>query len=161
MIANSQLLRELAASVRIGEAVMSTRPSFFQFRIPSEPAEARQAIDTLLARLDNYGFDERQMFGVRQAVEEACANAIKHGNGDDRTKSIRFEYYLTTTLIRIAVEDEGDGFNPNQVADPRTSDQMSLPSGRGLLLMRSYMTNVEFNSMGNKVVMELHRADQP
>jgi serine/threonine-protein kinase RsbW len=62
---------------------------------------------------------------------------------------------LEEAIVEIA--DEGSGFNPEQVPDPTDPENLECPSGRGIMLMRSYMNRVEYNAAGNKVVMEKHR----
>ena len=55
--------------------------------------------------------------------------------------------------IQIQITDEGDGFDPNAVPDPTDEENLEIPSGRGLMLMRCYMTSVKFNRKGNCVTM--------
>jgi serine/threonine-protein kinase RsbW len=122
--------------------------------IPSDTAKARQLLDELLAKLSENGWGEDQTFGVHLAVEEALMNAIKHGNQRDPDKQVSVEYGLNEKVLRISVEDEGDGFDPRDVPDPTLDENLELPSGRGLMLMRTFMTVVEYNSKGNRVAME-------
>ena len=53
----------------------------------------------------------------------------------------------------VAVEDEGQGFDPSAVPDPTADENLELPHGRGLVLMRAYMDEVSFNAKGNRVTM--------
>ena len=53
---------------------------------------------------------------------------------------------------------EGHGFDPEAVPDPTAPENLELPCGRGLMLMRSFMSRVEFNGRGNQVTMEKERA---
>ena len=66
---------------------------------------------------------------------------------------------LGAELIWVEVIDEGSGFNPNDVPDPTCDENLEKPCGRGILLMRNYMTHVEYNAQGNRVTMEKHRSD--
>ena len=63
----------------------------------------------------------------------------------------------SSELLRIEIEDEGAGFNPLDVPDPTAEENLELPSGRGLMLMKNFMSNVEYNSLGNRVTMEKKR----
>lgn len=123
-------------------------------RIPSDTSEARTLLDELLSRLDQNGWPEEDKFGIHLAVEEALMNAIKHGNQRDPQKFVDVQYYLSPELLRVAVTDEGEGFNPNEVPDPTLDENLELPSGRGLMLMRTFMSMVEYNDRGNGVRME-------
>lgn len=121
--------------------------------IPSDTEEARKVLDEMLAKLAENGWGEEDTFGVHLAVEEALMNAIKHGNQLDPSKSVIVEYRLNETDLEIVVEDEGDGFDPDDVPDPTLEENLELPSGRGLMLMRTFMGLVEHNEKGNRVSM--------
>ena len=97
------------------------------------------------------------MFGIHLAVEEAVVNAIKHGNQDNPEKFVDVVLRLSTEKFYIKVTDQGKGFNPMEVPDPTDDDNIDLPSGRGLMLMRSFMTMVEYNGVGNSVEMAKDR----
>lgn len=129
--------------------------------IPSDTGEARQILDELLAKLSENGWGEEHTFGIHLAVEEALMNAIKHGNQRDPEKSVYVFYGVTPENLRIVVEDEGDGFNPDDVPDPTLEENLELPSGRGLMLMKTFMTVVEYNDKGNRVEMEKGINDMP
>ena len=123
-------------------------------RIPSEATAGKEVIDELLVHLTEQSWDENDVFGVHLAVEEAVVNAIKHGNQNDRSKTVHVAYSASPKSLRIEITDEGDGFNPGDVPDPTDDDHLEMPSGRGLMLMRSFMSSVIFNDRGNSVVME-------
>ena len=90
---------------------------------------------------------------VHLALEEAFLNAAQHGNKLDPTKKVKIDYALTAEEIEISITDQGGGFNPNSVPDPRSDENLYKPDGRGLLLIQSYMDTVEFNESGNRVRM--------
>ena len=94
-----------------------------------------------------YGFEE---FAVRKAVKEALANAFRHGNGRAPDKCIRVEYKMDETEFQVSITDEGIGFD-HKAAQLGRPDQTS--TGHGLGLMRHYMTDVHFNSLGNRVFL--------
>jgi serine/threonine-protein kinase RsbW len=99
------------------------------------------------------GYGDKDIFVVRLAVEEALINAIKHGHNYDRRKRASFRYEVTGERVVLEVEDEGCGFDPDQVPDPLLDENLEKPSGRGLFLMRAYMTSVRYNDRGNHVTM--------
>jgi serine/threonine-protein kinase RsbW len=105
------------------------------------------------------GFDEDEVFGIHLALEEAFANALKHGNEADEHRSVSIEYFVTPAKVDITIADEGSGFTPEAVPDPRTEENLYKPGGRGLLLMRSHMDVVEHNDKGNCVHMIKYRAN--
>ena len=112
-------------------------------RIPSDTDVARELLEELLGQLNERGWPEEDKFGVHLSVEESLMNAIKHGNQRDPEKAVLVECRLSDTLLFVTVEDEGDGFDPNDVPDPTLDENLELPSGRGLMLMRTFMSLVE------------------
>ncbi|MGI9014573.1 MAG: ATP-binding protein [Phycisphaerales bacterium] len=125
--------------------------------VPNERSCADAIVDDIINRLENHGFDPTSIFAIRLAVEEALANAMQHGNRCDPKKSIRVGYHITPEDALIEIEDDGPGFNPHTVPDPTEEANIEIPSGRGLMLMRAYMTDVEYNACGNSVAMRYVR----
>ena len=109
--------------------------------------------ERLLEEVRAKNFDPDQIFAIHLALEEALINAFKHGNKFDPTKNVDIDYVITDDKCDIAVADQGDGFSPDSLPDPRAEENLYKPSGRGVLLMRSYMDVVEFNEHGNRVHM--------
>ena len=121
--------------------------------IPSDPAEARCVQDLVEQMLLDRAVHDRDIFGIKLALEEALVNAIKHGNQMDRAKQVRISYRLHADRFEVTVSDEGPGFDPSDVPDPTAVENLERPCGRGLMLMRHYMTEVAYNDRGNGVVM--------
>ncbi len=125
--------------------------------IASDTKAARQMLDELLSQLEAQHWPQHDIFAVHLATEEALVNAIYHGNGCDARKNVHIVCRLSGDRLRIEISDEGVGFDPATLPDPTTSDQIHVPCGRGVMLMRSFMSRVQFNSRGNAVVMEKDR----
>jgi serine/threonine-protein kinase RsbW len=121
--------------------------------IPSDPAEAQRVQAEIEHALKTQHFSEHDIFGIKLALEEALVNAIKHGNQMDRSKKVRIEYRVHKDRFDILITDEGLGFDPCDVPDPTAVENLERPCGRGLMLMRHYMTEVTYNSRGNSVCM--------
>jgi serine/threonine-protein kinase RsbW len=128
--------------------------------IPSDSAAGRRVLDELLAHLEAEHWDQHDIFGVHLAVEEALVNAIQHGNRMDARKRIFVTCRAASDRLRIEIADEGSGFNPNSLPDPTCAERLPEPCGRGVMLMRAFMTHVEFNDKGNRVVLEKQRAGE-
>lgn len=125
--------------------------------IPSDPSEARRIQDDIERALVNHHYDEREIFSIKLALEEALVNAIKHGNQMDRNKKVQIQYRVRPERFDIRISDEGKGFNPEDVPDPMAVENLERPCGRGLLLMRHYMTEVNFHPPGNRLFMTMLR----
>jgi serine/threonine-protein kinase RsbW len=121
--------------------------------VESKPSGLREPCKELLSLLEEKGFSQDDVFAVHLALEEAFLNAIKHGNKMDAGKKVILEYLVDDEKVEIMMADEGEGFNPQSVPDPRTGENLYRPEGRGLLLMNAYMDVVEHNEQGNSVRM--------
>jgi serine/threonine-protein kinase RsbW len=121
--------------------------------LPSDTSLVRQLQERILAELEAMGLAERDLFGVKLALEEALVNAMKHGNQLDRSKTVRVSYLTRHESFYIRIIDEGDGFDPDDVPDPTLEENLERACGRGLMLMRHYMSEVRFLARGNTVLM--------
>jgi len=121
--------------------------------IPSDPARARLIQDEIEKALAERHAHEKDVFGIRLALEEALVNAIKHGNQMDPGKRVFVNYRIADNRFEIIIRDEGAGFDPADVPDPTDIENLERPCGRGLMLMRYYMTEVHYNATGNIVAL--------
>lgn len=115
----------------------------------------------IMAMLEESGFGKEDIFAVHLALEEAFINAIRHGNEMDPEKEVEVSYSVDSEKFEVWIEDQGPGFDPRSVPDPRCGDNIYKPNGRGLLLMRSYMDVVEYDGRGNRVHMVRRRNKAP
>ena len=129
---------------------MADTPEFqVELRFPSDSAESQRVQHRLVEELARHRFSEKVIFGIKLAIEEALVNAIKHGNQLDPDKQVRFAYSVDDQRLTIEIEDQGPGFTPEDVPDPTAPENLERPCGRGLLLMRAYMTDCQFLPPGN------------
>jgi serine/threonine-protein kinase RsbW len=88
-------------------------------------------------------FDEDSVHWVGVAVRESVINAIKHGNRESPDKQVHVEFAFVEAAegphLEIRVQDEGEGFDPDEVADPLAPENLLKASGRGIFFMRSFM----------------------
>ena len=125
--------------------------------LPNDTAVGRELLDVLLHQLEALHWTRRDIFGVHLAVDEALVNAILHGNRLDRSKHVRFCCRLSPQKVRVEIIDEGPGFDPDSLPDPTDACHLNRPGGRGVMLMRAFMSRVEFRDHGNHVVLEKER----
>jgi serine/threonine-protein kinase RsbW len=116
-------------------------------------AEVVAVLEDVADKLRAAGYSRKEEFGVRLALEEAIVNAIKHGHRGDPSKQVSVRYRVEADRVTVEVEDEGPGFRPEAVPDPLAPENCERDCGRGLLLMRSYMTSVRFNDRGTCVTL--------
>jgi serine/threonine-protein kinase RsbW len=89
------------------------------------------------------GLDEDELHWVSVAVRESVVNAIKHGNKNDKTKKVIVDFCPVPAAgaeeLVIRIEDQGEGFVPEEVADPLAPENILKSSGRGIFLIRNFM----------------------
>ncbi len=129
--------------------------------VESRPSAIVEVCEQMLSKLEANGFDKDDIFAVHLALEEAFLNAVKHGNKMDPTKEVKIDYSVGLDKIEISMTDEGEGFEPSSVADPRFGEGLYKPGGRGLLLINSYMDMVKFTERGNSLYMVRYREKPP
>ena len=95
------------------------------------------------------GMDEDSAHWISVAIRESVINAIKHGNRNDSSKSVFVEFETTRGSreaegpeLSIKVRDQGEGFEPEEVADPLAPENLLKSSGRGIFLIRNFMDAV-------------------
>jgi serine/threonine-protein kinase RsbW len=136
------------------EAVNPSTPNEEYCRVSVRAAaEIGRVTDALVAAMASAGYPNRDQLAVRLALEEAVANAVKHGHQGDPGKRVRICYQVRFDRVLMEVEDQGAGFDPARVPDPRDPENLDRTSGRGLLLMQSYTTWLRFNERGNRVTL--------
>jgi serine/threonine-protein kinase RsbW len=92
------------------------------------------------------GLDEDAAHWVSVAIRESVINAIKHGNRNDETKHVFVEFDAATGALpelTIRVRDQGEGFDPVELADPLAPENLLKSSGRGIFLIRNFMDDVQ------------------
>lgn len=129
----------------------------FEWVIPSTYESGQAVVERIVSSVERAGLSGRDLFGVRLALDEAVTNAIKHGNRESPSKSVRIDFRVNPTAIRIEIEDQGEGFRPEQVPDPTTAENLERPNGRGLMLMREFMSRIQYSEKGNRVILEKFR----
>jgi serine/threonine-protein kinase RsbW len=120
-------------------------------------ADIEQALNRVTSAATGMaGFSEKHMLRLRLALEEALINAHKHGHQGDWSKPIQLRYHVNETGVVAEIEDQGCGFDPTQVPDPLAAENLERDHGRGLFLMRAYMSNVCHNAEGNCICLCKH-----
>lgn len=121
--------------------------------IPSDLNAAWNAQQTIMEEVKARGYSDNAVFAIRLALDEALNNAISHGNKKDKSKKVTIEYHINEAAVTITISDEGPGFNPVDVPDPTLDEFLERPHGRGIMLMRAYMTDVRFGRDGKSVTL--------
>lgn len=158
----TQELRALGETVVVlseGESGNSVPGNHVFLELPSDLSLAEPIAAFLTKRTSQFWLMSADYCtSLTVALQEALVNAIKHGNHCDAAKQVRITATLSGNDAIFTVEDEGDGFNVNQLPHPRDPENLYKSSGRGVLLIRSIMDDTHYNGRGNVVTMEMRRA---
>ena len=115
-----------------------------EFTSAFEMLDFVQVVSDHLSR--HVGLDDDAMHWVGVAIRESVINAIKHGNRYDATKLVFVDFESAAPAdgpgMIVRVRDQGQGFDPDTLADPLDQDNLLKPSGRGIFLIRNFMDDV-------------------
>ena len=99
--------------------------------------ESINQIDAFIAQIKNrYTVDKQKIMDIKLSILEAVNNAIIHGNQLDSSKKVLISEEREGNELIIRIDDQGQGFDPSKVKDPTCKEDLSLPGGRGIHLMR-------------------------
>jgi len=125
----------------------------WHLEIPNTLQAAESLCGELLDKAKKQGFEESDRFAIHLALEEVFVNAVQHGNQSDPKKKIFVRYSITPDRFEVTIADQGPGFNPDALPDPRNPENLYKSSGRGVLLIRAYMDQVQYSPKGNQIHM--------
>jgi serine/threonine-protein kinase RsbW len=115
-----------------------------ELELESQIESIARAAEVAAQVVRRFGFGDEAAFGVDMAVREAVTNAVLHGNRQDASKTVEIKFRGSNQLIEIIVRDRGEGFDLSSVPDPTDPQNLLKASGRGILFMRTFMDEVEY-----------------
>ena len=124
-----------------------------KFLIPSVHAKGSEVQNRILEEVKKFNYNSDSIFAIKLSLEEAMVNAIKHGNKLDENKHVYVEALISPSQTEIQIEDEGPGFDRSSVPDPTAPENLEKCSGRGILLIESYMSDVHWTNNGKRMHM--------
>jgi len=138
--------------------------------MPSKPQRMEIVLETLIESIALAeevgmrvaavaGFGEEDQYRIGLAVHEGVMNAFQYGNQQRRERKIHLTFELHEDKLVVHIVDQGAGFRIEDVPDPREDENVLEDSGRGVLLMKAFMDEVDVHSSesgGAKLVMAKH-----
>jgi serine/threonine-protein kinase RsbW len=113
--------------------------------------QAEKLIDEVVAE---YNVKEDYYGELLIAMTEAVNNAIVHGNKLDASKNVTITFDVPDDKnLRFTIEDEGPGFDYNNLPDPTAPENIEKPHGRGVFLMRQLADDCAFEDNGRVVIL--------
>ena len=131
----------------------------FTMTIPANPAAIPVLADAVNHVLEEKKWPHDDVVAVELALNEAVANAIRHGCGGNPAQELQCSVTCDESgEVVIVVRDPGAGFDPATVASPLEAANLFKPSGRGIFLINALMDDVRFADGGREVQMRKKRA---
>lgn len=126
---------------------------YIEFELPSAISLMNIVLEYLMKRVEKLGVIKPEQSNLFVALDEAFVNAVKHGNKFDAQKLVRIIAEVSKKEARFTIEDEGEGFDVNQIPDPLDPENLFKTSGRGVLFIYNIMDEVKYNDRGNRLTM--------
>lgn len=122
------------------------------------------AEEAVLRRAEKLGFSDEELHSIGMSVREGMVNAVVHGNRYNARKKVRLRISRAPDRLAVAVADEGEGFDMTALPDPLADENLLRHSGRGLLLIQSFMDEFQIGKRepnGTEVKMVKYVAKTP
>jgi len=105
---------------------------------------------------ETFEINDDQYGNIMISVTECISNAIVHGNKSESSKLVHLDLQMEPGLLRCSIEDEGNGFDFNQLPDPTDPANIEKVGGRGIFLMKHLSDEVKFEEGGKKTVLSFY-----
>jgi serine/threonine-protein kinase RsbW len=129
-----------------------------EIRIQNDRALVSALWDRLESAIDTCEYPEASKFALRIAYEEAVSNAFRHGHAALPAETpVAIGYCVDPDTVVVTVEDQGPGFDPGAIPDPTLDENLAKPCGRGIMLIRAYMSEIRFDQGGRRLRMVYRR----
>jgi anti-sigma regulatory factor (Ser/Thr protein kinase) len=126
----------------------------FDMTIPADPKAIPTVTDGVMQVLQDKKWPETRIIEVELALQEALANAIRHGCKGDASRQVQCVVTCDADEeVLIVVRDPGTGFDARTVPDPLVGENILKSSGRGIFLINQLMDEVAFSDGGRELLM--------
>jgi serine/threonine-protein kinase RsbW len=127
-----------------------------QLEIDSRIEELKTCLQVCHEVGDSLSLDSETYFSFQTSMLEAVQNAIVHGNKFDENKKVKIEILVDERGIKVQIEDEGDGFDPDCVGNPTCGENLTRENGRGIFFIKNLCDAFEVVGKGNIVKLLIH-----
>ncbi len=125
-------------------------PGYLKMTLPAALDNIEEAVAEARRFLSENGVEDHY-FDTILILREGLTNAVRHGSASDAGKTVSCAFRLKEGAIILEIEDEGDGFDWR--AHPMTAPDISSDSGRGMAIMKSFSSDMEYNEKGNVLTL--------
>ncbi|TVR18379.1 MAG: ATP-binding protein [Balneolaceae bacterium] len=130
----------------------------FQLSLKSTYEESERVPDFVVDIQEKIDLEEETTANLMLLLSEAATNAIVHGNKLDESKSVTIEVVIEKDKVISSVQDEGEGFEPQNTKDPLNEENLMKTSGRGVFLINEISDSVAYSDNGRRIEFTLLRA---
>ena len=123
--------------------------------IKSDISELEKVENFIVEILNEFDLAQKYFNRIYLCVSEAVLNSIKHGNKNDKNKTVSIGIDCNMNEINVLIEDEGEGFDINTVEDPTLSENRNKESGRGIFFIKNLSNKLEYNEKGNRIQFKI------
>lgn len=127
-----------------------------KIQIPSLTENIRIVESFIDNAKEKFNFNDDIYGNIMIAVTESVNNAIVHGNASDKSKNVSLSLELDENSLKFTIEDQGVGFNYNDLTDPTAPENLEKIGGRGIFLMKNLCDEVSFHDEGKKVELSFY-----
>ncbi len=106
---------------------------------------------------DKFNFDDNIYSNIVVSVTESVKNAIVHGNRSNKSKNVYLTMNIDCSNISVTVEDEGKGFDYNNLPDPTAPENIEVIGGRGIYIIKHLADEVNFSNRGKTITMTFYK----
>lgn len=125
---------------------------FYQLSLKSTYEDAESIPEFVEGLQKEAGLEEDVSGKLMLLLSEAVTNAIVHGNLEDPAKKVEVEIEIKPESIITTVEDEGEGYDPNEDSeDPLEEDNLLKEGGRGIFLIQEISDEIEYFNQGRGI----------
>jgi serine/threonine-protein kinase RsbW len=124
-------------------------PKIEELTLPSRIESVEEAAIKAEEFARGQGYGDDHVSAIDLAIRESVANAVKHGNQFDESKTVEIKFISADDRVEITVSDQGTGFDPDEIPDPTEPANLLSACGRGILFMRTFMDVVEWTNGTN------------
>lgn len=123
--------------------------------IKSDVTELKKVENFLKDIFSEYNLEQKYFIKLYLCISEAVVNSIKHGNKNDENKTVLIVLDCDIEEINVQIEDEGEGFDFNNIKDPTSNENLKNESGRGIFIIRNLSDKMEYNEKGNIIQFKI------
>ena len=127
-----------------------------KLKIPSLTENIRIIESFIDNAKEQYNIDDDIYGNIMIAVTESVNNAIRHGNALQSSKNVTIFLNLEQDIITFTIQDQGAGFDYQNLPDPTSPENLDKPGGRGIFLMRHLADEVKFKDEGRQVELRFY-----